>query len=1842
MTNENSQPESDDSKRPLNEPRGDEDPNKPEPVKGDDPADSDHSTILPELEETHTAESFENSQNEDTDPAIDETVSLHSESDEADELQTTLEVDPTAKTVDEKQGVRVSQNRNPLPKPIGETTEIDTTADGHRTSHETPSMLESANIGETINPREMSEKDAAFWGSLSMSRDSKQDPSVLPPAIDRSLTETKLQIRGRRVATPKSDPAEPSDYRLVRLLGKGGMGNVYVARQGSLDRLLAVKVIKPLSDKKREKLRQGGKLDAVEQERRQQFLSEAVVTGDLDHPNIVPIHDIAVTADNTLFYSMKRVVGTPWSKVINDKSVDENLEILLKASDAVGFAHTRGVVHRDIKPENIMLGDFGVVMVMDWGLAVATKEFEKIESIYPATGLGGSPAFMAPEMVVGPVSRIGPASDIYLLGATLYSIITGHAPHSAPNVSQCLKAVAANEIRPVAPENEGELLDIALKAMATRPEDRYDDVASFQSAIRQYRAHAQSIDLCNAAQDQLAQGRSGQDYEEFARASHGFEQAIRLWDGNDEARTGLEQTRTAYAQTALDKGDYELGLSLLDESNTNHLELIGDLRSSIRQRDRRKKLVRGLVAASAAMLAVILVGGSYATYRIEKSRQEEARLRGEAENATAQTKQALDERTRALDEKQLALQAEERARQETVKALNDAKVAEREARRAETEERLAKEKAQTAQQVAVEARKQEEKARMRADNLYDVAEKRRQQAEASQEVAIRARNAAQYERVVSMIGLAKARIEQREFSDARKILTDIRAQVEADGQRVGWEWKWLWTQASQAESVQNLPNQPVDLSMSQVLRRAVVTLDDGQVFITQVSPSGELQKVTPIELPSPATCATISDRGHVAIGTSAGEIILLDESLQQPKRWFVDEDKASGVNDLQFVAGYIVSASNDHAMRLWTQDGDALAVGWHIAPVQRVNAATSSDSNSRSIVVAAVAADESTGKVVVWNLNPKGAQFEAERVGDFVGHHAPVTAVALAPDLSVAASGDTSGNILVWNPRRVLPIDYQRAIEDSVAGVSGETTRPRSDDENDAEVAVLRDEASNRRFVSANSNFTTMATAHEDVITSLQLAADGTLLSSSQDYTLKLWDSRSASLKMTFQGHGGPISAASIVALGNDPSEQVTVLSAASDETLRTWVSTSYNEAAIISKPIVRLASPHDDAVWSARFSPDGRRVVSASRDQKARLMAIDPDTLAFREIAVLDDGETQVQSDELSEGSPFVGMSLAIDKHHGRLFIGSSDAVVRVWDLRRGVQLASVPGTGLNHSIAVSKSGELLLTGSSSTEHKAFLWSIDSSGRATIKHRLGTHQQAVTSLALSSDESLMFTGDRDGVAYIWSTATGQRLVGPIEVLRGDRINDAAFTPDGTRLLVASDKRQLFEIDVESGKPLQNQAHAGYVTHVSLSADGVMALTVSESLTRDRIESEATLWNLRNGSQRILESIDSPLQQKGRITSASFGNSNRLATISRSGSGASGSHSAKGPSVTLWQLDDRVDQSRVIQSSKIPDQLDAAQIAMPLSRQEIVTLNGESAFRWDLATTALNKSYRSHAAITQTGFSFDGRYVVTASRAIKIWDAATGKAVGKLESPHGGVVRSVQFSPVADASGDYLFVSGGDDGVVRTWLWSAKSQAFQPIHPYKTQNEQAVRSVCFSPSGQSLLATGSEGQVVVWNRHNTKVTFESSFGKNIAATCGQFSPSGNMIAIGGEDHFAKVWDLEHPESPITFRGHAAPISDVSFLGGGDQPLRLVTASEDKSARLWDLVVGKQHLLVVDATEIPQSGRELISLRRHTRGLTAVDVSHDDRLIMTAGRDGTLILWPAAEAPEIDLFERLQD
>jgi serine/threonine protein kinase len=219
------------------------------------------------------------------------------------------------------------------------------------------------------------------------------------------------------------------------------MGTVYLARDRDLDRLVALKVVGPAG------------ATAVERER---LVHEARILAQLEHPGIVPVHDVGRTPDGRTFYVMKLVRGRGLDQHLTAAlPVAERLQIFERLCDTVAFAHAHGVIHRDLKPENVMVGPFGEVLVMDWGVAKLRAAIE------PSTVLG-TPGYMAPEQARGDTALTDERSDVHALGALLRFILTGEAP-----------------ARP--------LQAIIRKATATNPDDRYPEVVRLAADLARFR-----------------------------------------------------------------------------------------------------------------------------------------------------------------------------------------------------------------------------------------------------------------------------------------------------------------------------------------------------------------------------------------------------------------------------------------------------------------------------------------------------------------------------------------------------------------------------------------------------------------------------------------------------------------------------------------------------------------------------------------------------------------------------------------------------------------------------------------------------------------------------------------------------------------------------------------------------------------------------------------------------------------------------------------------------------------------------------------------------------------------------------------------------------------------------------------------------------------------------------------------------------------------------------------------------------------------------------------------------------------------------------------------------------
>ncbi len=425
------------------------------------------------------------------------------------------------------------------------------------------------------------------------------------PTAERSIN----SVIPQRTVSRKVEEGKLQDYKLEKQLGSGSFGVVFRALQVPLDRTVAIKI-----------LTSGASADAQQRDKLQnEFLREAQFTGRLEHPNIVPIHDIGLTLDRQgnlerPFYVMKEIHGTSWLQKIARLSRAENLEIFKKVVDAIGFAHDKHVLHCDLKPENVMLGQFGEVLVVDWGQAI---DLNQPGSIRP----GGTPAYISPEMAtfwcdlylekkpVSPaITRVGPHSDVYLLGGLLFEIITGKLPRRAENGESQYDVIQRARNNDIIAHDEyldDELMQIARRALRLTESNPIENVKQLQQAIRQYEDRALSFQLRERADQLLEQAKSNRDYDDYQKARFGYEEALKKWDDNLAAQTGLVNARLGCARLALADQNFDLGIKLLAEPDSDtEVSLKQQLLSGKTKRDRRKKLVRHLALGLAASIIV--------------------------------------------------------------------------------------------------------------------------------------------------------------------------------------------------------------------------------------------------------------------------------------------------------------------------------------------------------------------------------------------------------------------------------------------------------------------------------------------------------------------------------------------------------------------------------------------------------------------------------------------------------------------------------------------------------------------------------------------------------------------------------------------------------------------------------------------------------------------------------------------------------------------------------------------------------------------------------------------------------------------------------------------------------------------------------------------------------------------------------------------------------------------------------------------------------------------------------------------------------------------------------------
>ncbi|MGO9464371.1 MAG: protein kinase domain-containing protein [Isosphaeraceae bacterium] len=353
--------------------------------------------------------------------------------------------------------------------------------------------------------------------ALDINRSTRESLAAAAPAVEASIA----QIRTSTIEDSDGDADRTTNYaagssaadgarfRILRPHASGGLGAVFIAFDAALNREVALKQILP-------------KL-ADEPESRRRFLIEAEITGGLEHPGIVPVYGLGTDESGRPYYAMRFIKGDSLKEAIERFRADATLKkdagrrslelrsLLRRFTDVcntIEYAHSRRVLHRDVKPANVIVGKHGETLVIDWGLAksIGGKAEARADragderSLMPSSGSGsaetlpgsalGTPAYMSPEQAAGDLDQLGPQSDVYSLGATLYCLLTGKPPFEG-DVGEVLRKVKNGEF--VRPRQLDASIDpaleaICLKAMATKPDKRYPSCLALKDDVERWAA----------------------------------------------------------------------------------------------------------------------------------------------------------------------------------------------------------------------------------------------------------------------------------------------------------------------------------------------------------------------------------------------------------------------------------------------------------------------------------------------------------------------------------------------------------------------------------------------------------------------------------------------------------------------------------------------------------------------------------------------------------------------------------------------------------------------------------------------------------------------------------------------------------------------------------------------------------------------------------------------------------------------------------------------------------------------------------------------------------------------------------------------------------------------------------------------------------------------------------------------------------------------------------------------------------------------------------------------------------------------------------------------------------
>ena len=1428
--------------------------------------------------------------------------------------------------------------------------------------------IQAAGFGEAAT-------QAAGFGEAAAGIRALDDHVNVTPEVGGRYTyieKKTLYEQGRRRKTGSVRTAE---------LGRGGMGRVLVTFDEHLGRDVAIKELLPdraagapgspgrpreSPGKPDSPMARSGKIVA-------RFLREARVTGQLEHPSIVPVYELGIRVDGTLYYAMKLVRGRTLREAIRDcKSLADRLMLLSHVADlchAIAYAHSRGVVNRDIKPENIMVGEFGETVVLDWGLAkvigqedVRGTDIVRDIQLVDAAAQGktmaeflGTPNYMPPEQAWGKLEEVDERSDIWSMGAVLYEVLTGRPPFEGVNAFDVVGKVRTDEpihVLTLSPSAPPDLAAVAMRCLQRESGARYQSASELALDIERYQAGARVEAYHYSSRELLKRFVATNKILSVSVVGASvvlLVATVLVWMQYRKAEQ--ERVNAVEARAVADDNAHEAQHSA----------------EQARANERRARTAERLADDHSADAELSAHMATLARESEESARQEAERLKKQAEGALVRAqgreREAKANLSEALFQKANTRKAESLGGEAMAYAALALQLAER----------------GDARSLFLSLRHQNGKRMLRLHESWGLSLAFSCGAINAQGTLLAAGGKEGTVRVWDLeTGIERSRLP----SHSSRLLS---VTFSSDGLLLASAWAdgtvrlWHMTDQSEKAVLSQHAGAVMSIAFSPDGRLLASGGWDGKVLLHSVegdSPTIELQEdiagVTSIVF---SPCGSL-----VAAAGIDGTLVVSEvESGRELKRMQRQAAMGSPVafSSDGLLLTYVGPDGNVRALEVGTDKPHSVLISLP-APGVLVTlpdgghpaVATDADGN---VWVLPTSADSGQAQLLLRSaprtpvvLSPNGAAlaFEGEdrvlRLWDVAagmekarlqGHPSSVRSVALSVDGRILASGGDDGVIRLWEMATGRERTRLKGHLGTVLSTDFSPTGARLASGGQDGVVRLWDVASGAQELTLEG--------HSGPIWSVDFSPDEDLLASAgEDGTVRLWDLKKATQHAQFEDGLRPVWSVAfspdgrqIASAGFDPVVRIRKVSTGrnvrrihlQDGLVRSivfspdgkLVATGGDASAIrlwdvfTGRPVQSFAGRSDDDVRCLAFSSDGRLLGSGSGSGTLNLWEV----ATGKELAY-------VRADS------FHVWSIAFLPDAQRLVSGGEDGPIRIWDI--GPTSVDPPflATPLTHvrqaAVAFSPLGHLIAAGG--VDGAVHLWDLDNQQEESL---LTGHTSGVRSLAFSPDGAVLVSGGRDRTVRLWSMAMRAEIMRLETALTGD-FAPVAYSRDGQYVAFGHGQGVVWVWSVpEERKQARLESEGADFTCLAFSPDG-------KSLALGTLAGTVELWDVPHGKHyRTLASVPDAV---GSILAVAFApEGTTLATADAIGL------------VRLWDVDTGA------------------------SRAWLVGHSGE---------------------VPSVAFSDEGSTLASGGldRTVRLWDVATRTELARLEN-HTEWVLSVAFSP---------------------------------------------------------------------------------------------------------------------------------------------------------------------------------------------------------------------------------------